>query len=132
MWWSEMRQGVPVGVPRLIRLVAPFAAACLLAGCFQPLYGEHSVGAGPSIKAALGTVDVAQIPAPNGTPELFLTDPAGFPVQLQHAAYIGGGGIHGEIGVKPEQPKGPPPTEWRFLWEALRLCLLRPHRAKLR
>src|ERR1700722_1887437 len=69
MWWSEMRQGVPVGVPRLIRLVAPFAAACLLAGCFQPLYGEHSVGAGPSIKAALGTVDVAQIPAPNGTPE---------------------------------------------------------------
>jgi LPS-assembly lipoprotein len=50
-------------------LIAPFAAASLLAGCFQPLYGDHSIGAGPSIKAALGSVDVAQIPAPNGTPE---------------------------------------------------------------
>ncbi len=50
-------------------MIAPFAAACLLAGCFQPLYGEHSLGAGPNVKAALGTVDVAQIPAPNGTPE---------------------------------------------------------------
>ena len=50
-------------------MIAPFAAACLLAGCFQPLYGEHSVGAGPSIKAAMGSVDVSQIPAPNGSPE---------------------------------------------------------------
>jgi LPS-assembly lipoprotein len=58
-----------LGIQRLARLIAPFAAACLLAGCFQPLYGEHSVGAGPSIKAALGAVDVAQIPAPNGSPE---------------------------------------------------------------
>jgi len=50
-------------------LLAPFAAACLLAGCFQPLYGDHSIGGGPSIKAALGAVDVSQIPAPNGSPE---------------------------------------------------------------
>lgn len=50
-------------------MIAPFAAACLLAGCFQPLYGEHSVGAGPSIKAAMGSVDVSQIPAPSGSPE---------------------------------------------------------------
>ena len=56
-------------ISRIARLLAPFAAACLLAGCFQPLYGEHSLGAGPSIKAALGTVDVAQIPAPSGSPE---------------------------------------------------------------
>jgi LPS-assembly lipoprotein len=45
------------------------AAAGLLAGCFQPLYGEHTVGGGPSIKAAMSAVDVAQIPAPSGTPE---------------------------------------------------------------
>src|SRR5262249_20065435 len=51
------------------RLIAPFMAAGLLAGCVQPLYGDHSIGAGPSIKAALGTVDVSQIPAPNGSPE---------------------------------------------------------------
>jgi LPS-assembly lipoprotein len=64
-----MRFGMRLGVPRLVRLAAPFVAACLLAGCFQPLYGEHSIGAGPSIKAALGTVDVSQIPAASGTPE---------------------------------------------------------------
>ena len=61
--------GGALGISTIARLIAPFAAACLLAGCFQPLYGEHSMGAGPSIKAALGTVDVSQIPAPNGTPE---------------------------------------------------------------
>jgi len=62
--------GGAVGIARLLaRLIAPFAAAGLLAGCFQPLYGDHSIGAGPNIKAALGTVDVAQIAAPNGSPE---------------------------------------------------------------
>jgi LPS-assembly lipoprotein len=68
MWWLEMRKGI-LGISRLIRLAAPFAAACLLAGCFQPLYGEHSVGAGPSIREQMRTVDVAQIAAANGTPE---------------------------------------------------------------
>jgi LPS-assembly lipoprotein len=58
-----------LGISRLARLIAPFVAACLLAGCFQPLYGEHSLGAGPNIKAALNTVDVSQIPAPSGSPE---------------------------------------------------------------
>ena len=59
-----------MGIARLLaRLIAPFAAAALLAGCFQPLYGDHSIGGGPNIKAALGTVDVAQITAPNGSPE---------------------------------------------------------------
>ena len=59
-----------MGIARLLaRLIAPFAAAGLLAGCFQPLYGDHSIGGGPSIKAALATVDVSQIPAPNGSPE---------------------------------------------------------------
>src|ERR1700730_6259105 len=65
MWWSEMR----LGVSRLVRLAAPLVAAGLLAGCFQPLYGEHSIGGGPSIKAAFGSVDVSQIPAPSGSPE---------------------------------------------------------------
>ena len=59
-----------MGIARLLaRLIAPFAAAGLLAGCFQPLYGDHSVAGGPSIKAAFATVDVAQIPAANGSPE---------------------------------------------------------------
>jgi|HubBroStandDraft_6_1064221.scaffolds.fasta_scaffold226980_1 LPS-assembly lipoprotein len=68
MWWLEMRKGI-LGISRVIRLVAPLMAAGLLAGCFQPLYGEHSVGAGPSIREQMRTVDVAQITAANGTPE---------------------------------------------------------------
>jgi LPS-assembly lipoprotein len=64
MWWLEMRRGMS-----LVRLAAPLLAAGLLTGCFQPLYGEHTIGGGPSIKAALGSVDVSQIPAPNGSPE---------------------------------------------------------------
>jgi LPS-assembly lipoprotein len=58
-----------LGVSRLVRLAAPLVAAGLLAGCFQPLYGERSIGGGPSIKAAFGSVDVSQIPAPSGSPE---------------------------------------------------------------
>ena len=62
--------GVRLGIAGLLaRLIVPFAAAGLLAGCFQPLYGDHSIGGGPSVKAALASVDVSQIPAPNGTPE---------------------------------------------------------------
>lgn len=61
--------GGALGISSLARLIVPFAAACLLAGCFQPLYGDHSIGGGPNVKAAMRAVDVSQIPAPNGTPE---------------------------------------------------------------
>jgi LPS-assembly lipoprotein len=67
MWWLEMRKG-NLGA-RLIRLAAPVIAACLLTGCFQPLYGEHSFGNGPNIRDQMRTVDVAQIAAANGTPD---------------------------------------------------------------
>src|ERR1051326_5424705 len=59
-------------VGRLLRWLAVAAAAALTAGCFQPLYGEHAVGAGavaPNIRDAFATVEVDQITAPNGTPE---------------------------------------------------------------
>ena len=61
---------VGMGMYRLLlRLAAPFAALGLLAGCFQPIYGEHSVGWGPNIRAAMASIDVAQIPAASGAPE---------------------------------------------------------------
>ncbi|HKD28518.1 MAG TPA: LPS assembly lipoprotein LptE [Xanthobacteraceae bacterium] len=41
----------------------------LVAGCFQPLYGEHSLTNSPAVGPALAGVDVNQIPAPNGTSE---------------------------------------------------------------
>jgi LPS-assembly lipoprotein len=65
MWWPE-----PVAVRRFVlRLVCVGAAGAALAGCFQPLYGEHSFSSGPGIGAKLSGVDVAQVDAPNGTPE---------------------------------------------------------------
>ena len=54
---------------RTLRLAAGFGAAVLVAGCFQPLYGERTLDGGPSIKSALSQVEVVQIPAANGTPE---------------------------------------------------------------
>jgi len=53
--------------PRLTRLLAVFALAGLTAGCFQPLYGERSVG-GTGLDNRLAAVKVAPIDTPNGTP----------------------------------------------------------------
>jgi LPS-assembly lipoprotein len=64
-----MHVGIPLGIRRLIRWIAPFAALGLLAGCFQPVYGVHSIGGGPNIRAALSSVDVGQIAASSGSPE---------------------------------------------------------------
>jgi len=56
-------------VGRWVRNGAALALAGLLAGCFQPLYGDR-LGTGDSaVRTALSSVDVKQIPAPNGTPE---------------------------------------------------------------
>jgi LPS-assembly lipoprotein len=65
MWWSDMRRLGP-GVARFVPLLM---AAGVLAGCFQPLYGDRSLTGGPGIKAALSSVDVAQIPAAGGSPQ---------------------------------------------------------------
>jgi LPS-assembly lipoprotein len=67
--WSRNNRAA---VGRLLRWLAVAAAAAMTAGCFQPLYGEHATVAGavaPNIRDAFATVDIDQIPAPNGTPE---------------------------------------------------------------
>jgi LPS-assembly lipoprotein len=64
MWWSE----VPLKTKRALRLAGALAAAAMLAGCFQPLYGDRSLSGGSTIRAELSQVDIAQIPAANGTP----------------------------------------------------------------
>jgi len=67
MWWLEgIRAGH--GGHRAVRIAGVLAFSALLAGCFQPLYGDRSPTGGPAIRAELAQVDVAQIPAPNGTP----------------------------------------------------------------
>jgi LPS-assembly lipoprotein len=53
----------------LLRLACIGTLGASVAGCFQPLYGEHSFSNGPGIGTALAGVDVAQIAAPSGSPE---------------------------------------------------------------
>ena len=65
MWWLEQ--------DRIRRVTVTLASVVCLggltAGCFQPLYAEHSLTGEPTIGTALARVDVAQIPAPAGSPE---------------------------------------------------------------
>jgi LPS-assembly lipoprotein len=52
----------------LARLAPVLAVAALLGGCFQPLYGDHSVtGGGSPVAQALSQVNVAEIKTPRGT-----------------------------------------------------------------
>jgi LPS-assembly lipoprotein len=65
MWWLER-----AAAPRmLLRLLGVAAAGMSLAGCFQPLYGEHSIASTTTVGPALAAVDIAEINAPNGSPE---------------------------------------------------------------
>ncbi len=61
MWW---RNGAT-----LLRLAGVVVAGAMMAGCFQPLYGDHSLVTGTAVAPAMAGVDVAQIAAPNGSPE---------------------------------------------------------------
>jgi len=75
MWWHERRT---TGA-RLAGVALTLAAAGLLAGCFQPLYGERTLSGGPGLRQRLSSVDVAPISAPSGTPA------ARIAVQLRNA-----------------------------------------------
>jgi LPS-assembly lipoprotein len=64
--WSGKEFG---GYRILVRVAAVLALGALLAACFQPLYGNNALPAGDSVRDKLASIDVANIPAPNGTPE---------------------------------------------------------------
>jgi LPS-assembly lipoprotein len=65
MWWFDQ-----IGArDRLARTLASLAVAACLGGCFQPLYGDHSIEGGPGLRTAMSTVDVKQIDAPKGSDE---------------------------------------------------------------
>src|ERR1700675_314962 len=69
MWWLDWRPLRRLALRRLVlRLAGVCAAGAMVAGCFQPLYGDASFTASPSVAAAMATVDVNQIAAANGTP----------------------------------------------------------------
>src|SRR5450432_1629683 len=50
------------------RLLAVAAMAALTAGCFQPMYAEHSDGT-PGLREKLLGVEVPPVDKPNGSPE---------------------------------------------------------------
>ena len=50
------------------RLLAVVAMAALTAGCFQPMYAEHSDGT-PGLREKLLGVEVPPVDKPNGSPE---------------------------------------------------------------
>lgn len=65
-----MRWGKHVGVlRRLAPVAAVLALGLITAGCFQPLYGHHTVPGGDSVRDRMGAIDVVPIAARNGTPE---------------------------------------------------------------
>jgi LPS-assembly lipoprotein len=64
MWWLERKP-----MRFISRLVGVACLGGLAAGCFQPLYGEHSLTNAAPIGPALAGVDVSQIAAPNGSSE---------------------------------------------------------------
>jgi LPS-assembly lipoprotein len=53
---------------RVIRPAAAMVMAGLVAACFQPMYGDKTVGGGAAVRDALAAVDIDQIDAPKGTP----------------------------------------------------------------
>jgi LPS-assembly lipoprotein len=65
MWWSEHC----AAIGRFTRLGLAFVAAGLVAGCFQPLYGDHSLVSGSDMRSKLSAVDVLPIDAPSSRPE---------------------------------------------------------------
>jgi LPS-assembly lipoprotein len=64
MWWHEK---LPAR-RRCFSLAVVFAIAGLTGGCFQPLYATKTIDGQPGMKDMMASVDVAQIPAPNGSP----------------------------------------------------------------
>jgi LPS-assembly lipoprotein len=71
------------------RSLAALAIGGLLAGCFQPLYGEFSPNGTPALREQLSAVNVLQIDAPKGSDEARLA------VEIRNALLFdltGGGG----------------------------------------
>jgi LPS-assembly lipoprotein len=75
MWWHDMcavslRAGFLLRTRgNMVRAAAALAIAATAGGCFQPIYGEHSVTGGPVLREQLSAVDILQIDAPKGSDE---------------------------------------------------------------
>jgi LPS-assembly lipoprotein len=59
MWWLK--------TTRLVRVLTALALAGLVAGCFQPLYGDPATVQGAGLGNRLAAVEVAEITEPDGS-----------------------------------------------------------------
>src|SRR6187549_1076296 len=64
MWWHDHRSTVA----RFGGLAAALALSILLAGCFEPLYGEKTLAGGPGLRQRLSSVTIEPISAASGSP----------------------------------------------------------------
>lgn len=95
MWWFRQttnhgkRTMEKLNFSAFRRLASVVLLSGLVAGCFQPMYGELSPTRGPGLRDTFAGVDVAQINAPSGTSESRLA------VELRNGllfAFTGGAG----------------------------------------
>lgn len=86
MWWPDR-------LATTVRLAGALALAGLVAGCFEPLYGERTLAGGPGLRDRLRSVEVAQIVAPNGTAEARLA------VEVRNALMFELTGGEGTVGA---------------------------------
>ena len=54
---------------RFARLAVVLATTVLVAGCFQPLYGERSPGGAPALREAFSAIEVLDVDAPANSSE---------------------------------------------------------------
>ena len=89
MWWHDHRSTVA----RFAGLASALALSTLVAGCFEPLYGEKTLAGGPGLRERLSSVSIEPIRAPSGSPQ------ARIAVELQNDLnydFTGGAGQTGK------------------------------------
>jgi LPS-assembly lipoprotein len=65
MW--QFRIGAPF--KGIVHFAFVLAFGALTGGCFQPLYGNQTIGSDDSVRDKLSSVDIPEIRAGNGTPD---------------------------------------------------------------
>jgi LPS-assembly lipoprotein len=64
---SQFRTGS--ALQTIVRFAFVLAFGALTAGCFQPLYGNQTLGSDESVRDKLGSVEIPEIIAGSGTPD---------------------------------------------------------------
>jgi LPS-assembly lipoprotein len=69
MWWHEHRPTASHFAGLAANLAVILALGSLLAGCFEPLYGEKTLSGGSGLRQRMSAVRIEPIMAPSGSPQ---------------------------------------------------------------